>query len=159
MIKHEQATLLERLARQRLEHFKQTREIEFKVNLALWTAIVLAGGTLYRSGFRLGATSEVKVFVGAAAVLWISHAIFWMIPIQYSEDTDSAFIREYRKKITAACGFPEGVPEPAFWNKPFWRAYRRLRESGWSWIVAETGVTLILCLLVGLVLKFAPVRS
>ncbi len=30
------------LAKLQMDHLRQTREIEFKVNLALWTAIVLS---------------------------------------------------------------------------------------------------------------------
>ena len=47
MTDNEKADKLIELHNTQMKHIMQTREIEFKVNLALWTLIVLSGSFLY----------------------------------------------------------------------------------------------------------------
>src|SRR2546422_308099 len=139
--KKEQATVLLELIRGQLDHFNQTRDIEFKVNLALWTAIVVTGGLLHQSGLRLESVSEISIYFLVAFCVSIIHAVFWIMPIQYSQDLDNYFILEYRNRVESLCNFSPKTPKP----KPrLLEKYEKWRKSGWTWILAESFLTLML---------------
>lgn len=132
-------------------HFKQTRDLEFKVNLALWSAIVVSGGFLFGK-VHLNSGGSKMAFIAVALLLFVAHLALWMIPIQNSEDTDDHFIREYGRRVEALlkASVPSvGAKSP----KWVWRSNSRLRKHGWSWILFESGITALLLLCVGLVLS------
>jgi len=148
----EKADLLAKLLEAQLGHFKQTREIEFKVNLALWTAIVVAGGFMYQQGLRLDSGIGIACYAVVAIFVYGVHTFLWMVPIQYSEDLDDHFINQYRHKIEAICEFEPSLPDLS----AFWKRYKKWRKSGLSWILGGPWMTLVLLLLIGLALAAGP---
>ena len=74
-----------------------------------------------------------------------------MMPIQKSEDTDDYYIRQYRNVIEGLCGVDIEKKKTL---KPCWAWWlpNKLRDSGWSWILAETGMTAVLIILTASVL-------
>ncbi len=148
MTDNEKAGHLVVLLEHQLDHFKQTREIEFKVNLAFWTAIAVTGAFLYREGLRLSSCCDTIVYSLVAFLVWFAHVILWMVPIQYSEDTDDHFINQYRWQVESLCGFSPKQRDPGW----FWSGYKQIRTGGVSWVLAETWVTLFLLIALGFVL-------
>lgn len=148
----DKAEALSKILDGQLEKFRQTRNIEFKVNVALWTAIVVSGGFLYEHGFRLDNSEELKSYLMVSVGIFLAHVVFWMVPIQYSEDTDNHFIIEYRKKIASLCGY-EAPERPLNF---FWRLYKPLRKTGFTWILGETFITAILLGALGFALWCEP---
>ena len=145
------------LLRSQQDHLKQTRDIEFKVNLGLWTAIVVAGGFVHTAGIRLESDAALAVYCVIVVVIWLFHLLLWMVPIQYSADVDKDFVLQYRREVERLCDFRPEYPvlEP----KWFWAAYERLRRGGWSWILAEAWITLVLVACLGIVLWASPPKS
>ena len=139
-----------------MSHFAQTRAIELKVNLALWSGIVVAAGSLYHSGLRLRSGPEMLEYTLVATLLWLVHMALWMVPIQYSQETDNHFIIAYRAQIERRSGIKDGdISKPTFWKSRGWKQYKELRDKSWLLVVTEASITLWLLALVGLVLKFA----
>jgi hypothetical protein len=104
---------------------------------------------LYREGFRLSEMRDKYLFGGVAFLFGVAHLFLWMVPIQFSEDTDDHFINEYRKRVEELCGFkPEGPPRGIVRD-----IYKGLRAGGISWIVAETAITFFLLIIVFIVLS------
>ena len=152
MNEKERVDALAQLLEAQLSHFKQTRDIEFKVNVALWTAIVIAGSFVYQQNLRLHSLGEAVSYAGFALFVYGAHTFLWMVPIQYSEDTDDHFINQYRHGIEEICVF---TPQTRSSTK-FWSGYKRLRQSGWSWILGETWMTLVLLVSIGILLAAGP---
>ena len=145
MEEKEKADALLRLLNGQLDHLKQTREIEFKVNIALWTAIVVGGGFLYGK-VRLDTCSHLVVYAVVALIILIVHFVFWLLPVWNSEATDNHFILQYRHQVENLCAFkPNEPPE----KLPRW-------ISGFWWALFEAGMTLALLVAVGFVLAVDP---
>jgi len=146
----QKAQILLKLIQGQLDHFKQTRSLELKVNLAFWTAIVLTGGVLYREGYCISSFIEITTYILLACFIFISHLFCWLVPIQFSEDTDTSFINEYRGEVERLCQFKPNTPE--FWKERFWNKYKNHRKGGWTWILAESFTTLLILFCVGIIL-------
>lgn len=145
MTNKEKADCLIELHKVQLEHFMQTRDIEFKVNIALWTLIALSGSFLYG---KLNLTGcQWWIYGIFALVIYLGHMFLWIMPIQKSADTDDYYINLYRSKVEALVEIT--LPKPTLKCK----LLTRLRLGGWSWILAETGITLILLVLIGVLLS------
>jgi hypothetical protein len=151
----DRAEALARVLDGQLRKFQQTRDIEFKVNLALWTAIVIAGGFLYREGLRLETTASRIIYVALALGVYVAHTFLWMFPIQYSEDTDRHYIEQYRRAIHCFCECR--VDEPRLTSLRQW--YRDQRTNGWTWILFETWLTALLLTILGVILSTEPRRA
>jgi hypothetical protein len=140
-----------------MDHFRQTREIEFKVNLALWAAIVLSGkflqGQVYLDNF-----SSWLFFLFFAAIVTVVHLLCWMMPIQRSEDLDNHFIMCYRKEVERLVGtkFPRLEDRQP---RCLWGIVDTLRPYGWSWIIFEVAITLFLLIGVGAMLTVSNKQS
>jgi hypothetical protein len=88
MTDKEKADCLIELHKTQMEHFMQTREIELKVNIALWTLLAGTGAAfLYRD------ISLPQNYCKISSFIVICHFLLWMLPIQFSEDTDNHFIK------------------------------------------------------------------
>ena len=133
----EKADALLGLINGRMSHFRQTRDIELKVNLSLWTVIVVAGHFLHGKVPLHGLGWIGFGLVTALVVL--SHLFFWMRPIQRSEDTDAHFIALYRAEVEKLIGVNFGLPET--------------KTPGWLWIAFEVGITAVLLAGVAFVLS------
>jgi len=151
MTDKEKADCMIELHKSQLDHFMQTREIEFKVNLSLWTLIILAGYFLYGK-IHLNCLLSISIYSVLALLLYFMHIFLWMMPIQKSEDTDDHYIREYRNKVQELIKVTLAEPEPKKHLVFLWNWHYKWRTDGWSWIFAETGITFILLVLLGLAL-------
>lgn len=135
-----------------LDKFRQTRDIELKLNLSLWTLIAVGGGFFYEQGFRLHGM-EILWFSLAAVAIIAGHLFFWMIPIQTSEDKDGHYIEQYRRKVE---GWAEVQVEVFAYKGFIYSTADKLRSGGWSWVIALVGVTALLLSIVGTLLVWGP---
>ena len=120
MTDKEKADCLIELHKERLGKYKQTRDIEFKVNIALWTLIIVSG--YYINGeIELDSCKDYLIFIIPylliSILLIFAHFKFWMKPIQKSEDADNFYINQYRKKIAelADIQIKEHIPYNTYW--------------------------------------------
>jgi hypothetical protein len=132
----EKAEIILELLKHKADHCKQTRDIEFKVNISIWTLIALIG--------YFGKISTL-LYICIAIAIFIVH-FFWMILIQNSEDGDHCYMEEYRKEIEKIVGIK--VKEPELEGIPgFFKAVvRKMHLSKIQWIIVEilmTGALLI----------------
>ena len=145
----DKASSLIALHNTQMDHFRQTRDLEFKVNLALWTLLVLAGKFLYGT-VLLDDLASYIIFSIVAIVICLAHLFLWMMPIQNSEDTDDYWIRQYRKAVENLTQTQLQKPERK--SCCLWRIQEILRKDGWSWIIFEVGITAIILIGIGIVL-------
>jgi hypothetical protein len=134
------------LYKAQMEHFNNTRDFEWRINLALWSAILVI------TGFLVG-----KVTIDSSS-LWIFAAIFlwhfiWMIQIQKTEDTDEHVMRAYRQHIEELAAWKVPPPEKGEWFLRF----RWLPSGGFWWVVYETLATGVLLVLAWWALTTVPV--
>lgn len=146
MTAKEKADCLLGLQKIQMEHLQQTRELEFKVNIALWTLIALAGYQLVGK-LRLDAILNILIYIIVAAVIYAAHLVLWMMPIQNSCDQDTHYIRDYGAAIEAMVGFKSKKFDPYY----VWQD--RFRTRGWLWVLGETGLTIALLIALGLMLS------
>ena len=141
------------LAKLQMDHLRQTREIEFKVNLALWTAIVLAGAFLTRY-VEVEFTTWRYWYVLVALLIIGGHMFLWMMPVQHSQDRDNDFITAYRQEVETLLLGEKKLTLPKDKRRPrwLWKGIGKLRLSGWSWVLSEVGMTFLLLATVGLLL-------
>ena len=153
----EKAASLIELHREQLGKFKQSREIEFKVNLALWSLIVIAGrfikAELEKVSYEEHFIIYMIIYVVVSIIIVLLHCKFWMVPIARSQEIDDYFIRKYRFKVEELCGeIISANPDELIKTKPMeWKSYDDFeKKSKKKWIVFETGITALLLVLVGI---------
>mgnify|MGYP001216226406 CR=1 FL=1 len=131
----ERVERLTSLMQAQMEQFKSTREIKWKVNIALWTflAIVASGGNAGSIGL-----ANVVVLYGGAVALTTVHCI-WMYGNQCSLDYDKAKWGWYRERIDKVLSSGDEVTVASDPTRSLIRPKRR-------WVVLETLVTLLLSL-------------
>ena len=78
MTDKEKADCLLQLHRDRLEKFKQTRDLEFKVNLALWSFIILAGYNLKQPQLYHCITCFTLLYLIIGLLITILHYHLWL---------------------------------------------------------------------------------
>ena len=144
MTDKEKADCLIELHKSQLDHFKQTRDIELKVDIALWTLIIASGSFLYGKIYLTDPASRT-IYQLIAFVIILGHTFLWKEPIQNSEDIDDYFINQYRNEVEKLTG--------VLINKPA----KRLRKSGWPWILVGIGITTALLLAIGILLSLPPI--
>ena len=79
MTDKEKADCLIELHKAQMDHFKQTRDIEIKVNLAYWTLIVVAGVFLYDRNIHLTDAVSWGVYALIAMALVLGHTFAWTL--------------------------------------------------------------------------------
>ncbi|MCK5215432.1 MAG: hypothetical protein KAR05_08775 [Candidatus Omnitrophica bacterium] len=119
----EKAEYLIELCKIQMDHFEKTRNLEFKINIALWTLITLVGQFCYINKITLNAPSCILF----AVVIIILH-IFWMYSIQNSENKDLEFIYQCRLEVLKTIKF---TPSAANYGLS-------------PWIVIEVAITVLL---------------
>lgn len=147
----EKADCLIELHKVQMDHFRQTRDLEFKVNLALWTIIILSGRFLYVSTKLEFSGWTLVICIVGAILACLGHLIFWMMPIQRSEDIDNLFINQYRSAVEKLVETKIEKHEPFPPRFAHWLP-EKLRLAGWKWLLAETGITAFLLISVIIVL-------
>jgi hypothetical protein len=98
------------LERIRMDKYNQTRELEFRINLALWTLIVLIG-YYYKSTLRIDTVGDLVFFVIVLLVIVPGHYFFWLVPISDSEARDYARVLEFQNEVEKIIGKTDKVPE------------------------------------------------
>jgi len=78
--------------------FRQTRDIELKVNLAIWTALFVLGGFLANQRFHLDCPGWF-IYCIISVVILFCHGFFGMVPTQRSLDRDSKYVADCNKAI------------------------------------------------------------
>lgn len=139
MTDKEKADCLIELHKEHMNHFKQTRDIEFKVNIALWTVIVLAG--YYLDSEICLEWSNLCWYILVAAGIILCHLFLWLVPISRSEKFDLKCIKKYRKRIMELA-----EEKPIAYNK---QTKNILHKRISYWIVFEVGITLLLLAILG----------
>ncbi len=139
------------LNKAKLDHFMQTRAIEFQVNIAIWTLIVVGGSYLYEKIY-------ISNIVGYIIVAFIIFIIFifhvvWMILIQNSQSLDHDYMNEYRRIIDELTGISVNEPQPRESFKFIIGQLKKFNLTGWHWIILETAMTFLLLLGVGILLS------
>lgn len=138
MTDKEKADCLLKLHEGKLDHFIQTRTIEFQVNIAIWTLIIAAGSFFYGKIHLEGCF--LYNYFNLAQIIFFIHLI-WMILIQRSESIDHDRMNNYRKEIAKLTG----IKELEFRHQ--------LTLWGWGWVILEVSMTLFLLFSVGLILS------
>lgn len=151
MNEKDKANCLLELNKSRLDHFMQTRTIEFQVNIAIWSLIVVGGAYFYEKIYITGWESCI-VFIFIAFVIFALHFI-WMILIQNSEDIDHRFMEAYRLIIDDLTGITVKEPQPRESFKFIIGQLKKLKLTGWHWIILEIAMTLSLLFGVGILLS------
>ena len=128
------------LHKEQLGKFKQTRDIEMKINITLWTLIVL--GSYYINKEIPTTTPQERCsfliwYIIIALVIAITHLVFWMRPIKKSEDTDDYYINKYRSEVEKLTGISIDK-------------YPKYNKASQNWVFFEVGITLLLLILAGI---------
>ena len=139
--KDKAATLTE-ILKIRLEKYQNTRDLQFKVNVALWTLIVLAGykGEQTISLFGL---ADYFVYGGAAIGVVAGHFFFWLRPMSESMARDNASALGLQKQVENMISDRSDKPE---------RDLRAIKLSYRTMNLFLSGITLILLVLLGIFL-------
>lgn len=141
MTNKEKADCLLELHKTQLDHFLQTRDIEIKVNLALWALIAASGSFMYGKVHLISWHSWLVYTIFTLAI-FLGHMYLWMIPIGRSESTDDHFINQYRNAVESLI------------EVQIMKLEKRKRPiSLQRWILAESGITLVLLVAVGILLS------
>jgi hypothetical protein len=139
MTEKEKADCLIELHKEQLGKFKQTRDIEFKINISLWSLIIIASYSL-KENILLDKCSEFVIFSLSAVLITLGHYFLWMKPIQKSENKDDFYINSYRRKI-------EELADIEISKSP-----KLKKQQPWKYF--EVAITLVLFIFVGLYLSF-----
>jgi len=144
MTDKEKAYCFIELYKEQMNHFKQTRDIEFKVNIAFWTLIVLAGYFLNLI-ISSRSYSNFNCFYIIIALLFLAcHLFLWLLPISRSEKIDLHYIKEYRDKIEDLAG---EKPTPYYGETKDGQERRIM-----SWMICEATITCLLLIVLGILM-------
>ncbi|MHC1733904.1 MAG: hypothetical protein AB9888_17975 [Bacteroidales bacterium] len=139
----EKVSALIDLAKARLDKYKQTRELEFKVNIALWTLIVLIG---YKGKEVLALSNwqDYLIYSIIAISVLLGHYFFWLRPISLSMAPHSAKSQYLQRKAEHIIDENSDEPEDELNN--IMQRYRTMN-------LFLAGITLILLVLLGVFLS------
>jgi hypothetical protein len=134
-----------------LEHFKQTRSIEWRMNYALWALIAAAGYFMFGEIY-LESCCSFGIYTLIALAIIVVHCR-WKYCIQSSLDKDSVLYYQFRKRAIHIIG-----EDPHDENdKDIYEKLPKPHEgTNWKWIIIEVGVTCILLVIAGLLLSLPP---
>jgi len=149
MTEKEKADCFIELHKEQLGKFKQTRDIEFKVNIALWTLIVVASKFIKDVLPYYSDNLQIVAFIILAILIICGHLFLWMVPIQNSEDKDDHYVLKYRHLIEQLCEKNISLDPGDYKNKT---RLRDFKSSSLKWIMFEVGITTILLTAVGIYL-------
>ena len=119
-----------------MDHFRQTRDIEFKVNIAIWTLIVLAGYFLYGK-ICLNSCTYLAWYIGISILIVGLHLV-WMCKIERSENKDIDYFTLYSNQVHTL------------------KDISKIDKKGSSWVALEVSFTIILAILFLLLLSSEP---
>jgi len=142
MSNKEKADCLIELHKGQLEHYKDTRAIEFKINLTFWSFIIL-GGYYIKKEIEFNPwtnSSHLCWYIIISIIVTTTHLFLCMKPIQRSEDKDDYFINQYRSEVERLAQIK---------IKPF-NKHKKYKQH---WVFFVTGITAFLLIVVGIYLS------
>lgn len=161
MTEKEKADCLIELNKAKLDHFMQTRTIEFQVNISIWSLIVLTGSFLYDKIRLEGWWSHLLYGFVLLVVIFI-HGL-WMILIQYSEDKDHDCMNKYQDIIADLIDIEElkniKDKEPSNLHKCLIKIRDWFNWKGWQWVILEVVMTLVLLIGVWILLSNSSIKE
>lgn len=139
----EKAEVLTEIAKVRLEKYRQTRDLQFKVNIALWTLIVLVGSQS-KQMLELKGLNDFLLFGLAALLVIFGHYFFWLRPMSDSMARDNAKALELQQQAVNMISGSSDKPEHSLVQIK--RYYRTTN-------LFLSGITAILMILLGIFLS------
>lgn len=143
MNEKEKAECLVELHKEESNRHNQLTNLEFKVNILLWTFITLAGYFLLKEILPKCTPEQVFllgiVYSLISVLLVLAHYFFWMFPITRSQATSAYFIRSYQCKIEELVEF--SVSSNISETRPKITSFSHFPSNYKSWIIAEVGIT------------------
>ncbi len=139
--KENAASLIE-LGNARFDKYKQTRELQFKVNIALWTLIVLVGSRSELT-FGLSSMTDYLFFGLIVLVVVLGHYFFWLKPLSESMARDNARALDLHKQAENIINNTSDKPE---------RSLEEIKSCYRTMNLFLSGITLILLVLLGIFL-------
>jgi len=94
----EKADAILRMMDMHFAKFRQSRDIEFRVNIAIWTGLFILGKFFTDLKIQIVGWGWF-LYIGISLVIVFCHYQFWMKPIQASQNRDSSFVRDCRGAI------------------------------------------------------------
>jgi len=137
MTDKEKTDALIELIKIRADKYKQTRELEFKVNIALWTLIVLIG-QYYKTKVDNITTTDLILFIISLIMIVAGHYFLWLVPVSESMARDNAKALELQDEVERITGI-----EP---SKPL-RTYDAIKTDYRKWNLFLAGITMVLMVL------------
>ena len=140
MTDKEKTDALIELIKIRVDKYKQTRELEFKVNIALWTLIVLIG-QYYKSKVSDITTTDLILFIIALILIVAGHYFLWLVPVSESLARDNAKALELQDEVEKITGIKPSIPL---------RTANAIKTDYRKWNMFLAGITLVLMALLSL---------
>ncbi len=139
----EEAATLTDIAKSKLEKYNQTRDLQFKVNIALWTLIVLVGHKGEQM-LALSGPNDYLLFAAGVILVVTGHYYFWLRPMSSSMARDNAKALELQQLAINIVNGSSDKPERGL--EEIKRCYRIMN-------IFLAGITLILLILLGVFLS------
>ncbi len=138
------------LQKVRLERFKQSKDIEFKLNIALWTMIVIAGFYL-KGEIHLAKCCEFAIYIGASLVITACHRWLRLRFVSNSQADDFSRILRYQTRVHKLMDEPDLDPD-----HPEEMTKEKLQNHYIKWNNVLAGITFFLLILLGIVFTIVP---
>ncbi|MBL7813163.1 MAG: hypothetical protein JNL57_13155 [Bacteroidetes bacterium] len=150
MTDKEKADCLIELQKDESQRHKTLVELEFKVNIAIWTLIAISGAVLLKEILPNLCSCNQKKFILiylliSSATLYF-HYLLWLFPISKSQATSNYFIRSYMCQIEELAGFKISSKETNW--KPEIYSYWDLSKNYRKWICFEGSFTAFLLIVI-----------
>ncbi len=141
--------LIELHKEQSIKH-KQLIDLEFKVNILLWTFVALAGYFILKDILSKHRGTDFFPFAIGYWVLsfliTMAHYYLWLFPITRSQIVSDYFIRSYLCKIEELAEYT--ISSNTSTSKPVIKSFFNLPRNYKGWILAEAGITLLLLFII-----------
>jgi hypothetical protein len=148
MTDKEQAECLIQLHKDESAKHKDLINLEFKINISIWTFITLAGYYILNDGLPNWTCRVISNFVWLYPLLSIliivTHYKFWLFPITKSQAISNYYIKSYLCKIETLAQFSISINK----DKSEIKSFCDLRENYKKWICFELGIKVFLLLLI-----------
>jgi hypothetical protein len=138
----QKAAALTEILKMRLEKYKQTRDLQFKVNIALWTLIILIGYKCEKT-LDLENWSGYLIFGIIALAVSFCHYYLWLRPVSESMARDSAIALRLQNEVENIVLDKSDEPE---------RDLDEISRSYYTMNLFLAGITLLLMILLGIFL-------
>jgi len=123
-----------------LDKFNKTRDIQWKLNIALWTLIGGTGAFLY--GKYIPSLFESIIFLIIFSIVYL---FLWAYPIQESIEQDKYIFLKYRNKLKKIIGEDISFEVSS-------------KKSKFKWLFITSGFTIILFGIILLILHSAHIK-